>query len=79
MRDFVKYTQKTISFKLDKGGIYMYRFSQIQYVEAYDDHLVIYRSKKKFEKVNTSGYAKADVNRFIDLLQSKTNTITEAV
>ena len=79
MRDFVKYTQKMISFKLDKGGTYTYRFSQIQYVEAYDDHLVIYKSKKKSEKVNTSGYAKADVNRLIDLLQPKTNNITEAV
>ncbi|RXG33034.1 hypothetical protein [Leeuwenhoekiella marinoflava] len=78
MRDFLKYTQKIISFKLDKGGTYSYRFSQIQYVEAYEDHLVIYKSKKKFEKVNTASYAKADVNRLIDLLKPETKIAPEA-
>lgn len=77
MRDFVKYSQKMISFKLDKGGTYTYRFSQIQYIESYEDHLVIYKSKKKSEKVNIKGYAKADVNRLIDLLQPKTKIATE--
>lgn len=77
MRDFVKYTPKMISFKLDKGGTYHYRFSQIQYVEAYEDHLVIYKSKKKSEKVNTAGYAKADVNKLIDLLKPETKIAIE--
>ena len=66
-----------ISFKLEKGGSYTYRFSQIKYVEAYEDHLVIFKSKKKSEKVIIEGYAKADINRLLDMLQSETKQVAE--
>ena len=75
LKNYVRYTKHMISFKLEKGGSYTYRFSQIKYVEAYEDHLIIFKSKKKSEKLIIEGYAKADINRLLDLLQPETKNI----
>jgi len=75
LKNYVRYTKHMISFKLEKGGSYTYRFSQIKYVEAYEDHLIIFKSKKKSEQVIIEGYAKADINRLLDLLQPETKNI----
>ena len=75
LKNYVRYTKRMISFKLKKGGSYTYRFSQIKYVEAYEDHLIIFKSKKKSEKLIIEGYAKADINRLLDLLQPETKNI----
>ena len=77
LKNYVRYTKRMISFKLEKGGSYTYRFSQIKYVEAYEDHLVIFKSKKKSEKLIIEGYAKADINRLLDLLQPETKQVAE--
>ncbi|WP_167598447.1 hypothetical protein [Leeuwenhoekiella sp. ZYFB001] len=79
LKNYVRFTRRMISFKLEKGGSYHYRFSQIKYVEAYEDRLVIYTSKKKSEKVRIEGYAKADINRLLDLLQPETEHTSETV
>ena len=79
LKNYARLTKRMISFKLEKGGSYHYRFSQIKYVEAYEDCLVIYTSKKKSEKVRIEGYAKADINRLLDLLQPETEHATETV
>ena len=79
LKNYVRFTKRMISFKLEKGGSYNYRFSQIKYVEAYEDHLVIFKSKKKSEKVGIEGYAKADINRLLDMLQPETKRVAEAV
>ncbi|EAQ47903.1 MULTISPECIES: hypothetical protein [Leeuwenhoekiella] len=47
LKNYVRYTKHMISFKLEKGGSYTYRFSQIKYVEAYEDRLIIFKSKKE--------------------------------
>ena len=75
LKNYVRYTKHMISFKLEKGGSYTYRFSQIKHVEAYEDHLIIFKSKKKSEKLIIEGYAKADINRLLDLLQPETKNI----
>ncbi len=77
LKNYVRYTKHMISFKLEKGGSYTYRFSQIKYVEAYEDHLIIFKSKKKSEKLIIEGYAKADINRLLDLLQPETKQVAE--
>ena len=77
LKNYVRYTKRMISFKLKKGGSYTYRFSQIKYVEAYEDHLIIFKSKKKSEKLIIEGYAKADINRLLDLLQPETKQVAE--
>ena len=77
LKNYVRYTKHMISFKLEKGGSYTYRFSQIKYVEAYEDHLIIFKSKKKSEQVIIEGYAKADINRLLDLLQPETKQVAE--
>ena len=77
LKNYVRYTKRMISFKLEKGGSYTYRFSQIKYVEAYEDHLVIFKSKKKSEKLIIEGYAKADIKRLLDLLQPETKQVAE--
>jgi len=79
LKNYVRFTKRMISFKLEKGGSYNYRFSQIKYVEAYEDHLIIFKSKKKSEKVSIEGYAKADINRLLDMLQPETKRVSEAV
>ena len=77
LKNYVRYTKHMISFKLEKGASYTYRFSQIKYVEAYEDHLIIFKSKKKSEKLIIEGYAKADINRLLDLLQPETKQVAE--
>ena len=77
LKNYARLTKRMISFKLEKGGSYHYRFSQIKYVEAYEDHLVIFKSKKKSEQVIIEGYAKADINRLLDLLQPETKQVAE--
>lgn len=77
LKNYVRYTKHMISFKLEKGGSYTYRFSQIKYVEAYEDLLFIFKSKKKSEQVIIEGYTKADINRLLDLLQPETKQVAE--
>ena len=48
-------------------------------MEAYEDRLVIYTSKKKSEKVRIEGYAKADLNRLLDLLKAEIEHTAETV
>ncbi|WP_125411782.1 hypothetical protein [Leeuwenhoekiella sp. MAR_2009_132] len=75
-KNVVRYSTNGINFKLNTGSSKAFRYSQIKYLEALENHLILWKSKKKSIKIDVSAYSKEDVNMLIDLLQlQKTKAI----
>ncbi|MFI8377749.1 hypothetical protein [Leeuwenhoekiella sp. NPDC079379] len=74
-KNVVRYSKNGINFKLNTGSSKAYRFSQIKYLEAFENHLILWKNKKKSIKIDVSAYSKEDVNQLIDLLQPQKEVI----